>query len=301
MYICIPLSHLQMIDFRIILGQDVKNPESITMVGEDFIILDHPALSPYERFPYVSEWLIATLCENGSASGTVNLRNYQVEKGGFIIILPGQIIARSELSRDFQGKILLMSRFFTDSLDIGRTLTLTSRIVNMPYYQFPADAIDIVRAYFTSCNAMIRNHSDDDTIREVLRLLSRAFFLGTSQMLTGRDGVPPVGPYSKLTEEFLTAVESNYKTSRQVSYYARLLGKSEKYLSRHIKEDTGRNASDWIDKCVIMDAEAQLQSRQKSIREISESLGFPSQSFFGKYFKRVAGMSPKDYKEGKRV
>lgn len=189
-----------------------------------------------------------------------------------------------------------MSRFFADSLDIGRTLTLTSRIVNMPYYQFPADAIDIVRAYFTSCNAMIRKHRDDDTIREVLRLLSRAFFLGTSQMLTRRDGVPPVGPYSKLTEEFLTAVESNYKTSRQVSYYARLLGKSEKYLSRHIKEDTGRNASDWIDKCVIMDAEAQLQSRQKSIREISESLGFPSQSFFGKYFKRVAGMSPKDYK-----
>ena len=40
--------------------------------------------------------------------------------------------------------------------------------------------------------------------------------------------------------------------------------------------------------------EAQLLSTKQTILEISESLGFSSQSFFGKYFKRVKGVSPKE-------
>jgi len=35
---------------------------------------------------------------------------------------------------------------------------------------------------------------------------------------------------------------------------------------------------------------------EQTILEISESLGFSSQSFFGKYFKRVKGVSPKEYR-----
>ena len=42
--------------------------------------------------------------------------------------------------------------------------------------------------------------------------------------------------------------------------------------------------------------EAQLLSTKQTILEISESLGVSSQSFFGKYFKRVKGVSPKEYR-----
>ena len=34
-----------------------------------------------------------------------------------------------------------------------------------------------------------------------------------------------------------------------------------------------------------------------SVQEISNELDFPSQSVFGKYFKRVEGMSPKAYRQ----
>ncbi|MBR6418615.1 MAG: AraC family transcriptional regulator, partial [Bacteroidales bacterium] len=51
------------------------------------------------------------------------------------------------------------------------------------------------------------------------------------------------------------------------------------------------------ERCVIMDAKAQLVSSRKRIAEISDDLGFPSQSFFGKYFKRVTGLSPRAYRE----
>jgi len=287
---------MPMIDFMEILNRDIRNPESVTAVPDDFFILDNPAFLSSGRFPYKNDWLIATLCEQGSASGVINLREYRVGPGGFIIILPGQVIVRSTLSEDFKGKILLMSRRFTDSLEIGRTLTLTASIANKPYYQFMGNAIDITQSYVASCKSMILQNQGNPVIRDVLRLLTRAFFLGTSSMLSAQEGTGTIGTYGKLTEDFLTLVEREYRNHRQLDYYARELGRNAKYLSRHIKEETGRNATDWIDQCVILDAEAQLLSTKKTILEISESLGFSSQSFFGKYFKRVNGVSPKEFR-----
>ena len=167
---------------------------------------------------------------------------------------------------------------------------------NRPYYQLKEDAIELTLAYITSCKAMIHSAGNGSVIWDSLRLLTRAFFLSASPMLSQQQGVGPVGPYGRLTEDFLTLVEREYRDHRELDYYARRLNRNAKYLSRHIKEETGQTATDWIDKCVILDAEAQLLSTKQSILEISESLGFSSQSFFGKYFKRVKGVSPKEYK-----
>lgn len=286
-----------MINLKQILNRDIQNQESVTSAGEDFFILDNPRFISTGNFPYRNEWLIATLCESGTASGVIGLREYHVEEGGFIIILPGQVIVNSEVSDDFKGKILLMSKRFSDTLDIGRTLTLTASIEQRPYYQFAKEAIDITRTYLASCQAMIRLDGDRPIIWDILRLLTRAFFLGAGPRLKTRGGSSSHKEYNKLTEDYLALVERMYREHRQLNYYAYILNRSTKYLSRHIKEETGVNATDWIDKCVILDAEAQLISTNNTIREISESLGFPTQSFFGKYFKRVTGLSPSEFRE----
>lgn len=65
-------------------------------------------------------------------------------------------------------------------------------------------------------------------------------------------------------------VELEYRKHRDLGYYARRLDRNAKYLSRRIKEETGQTATDWIDKRVILDAEAQLLSTQQTILEVSE-------------------------------
>ena len=49
-------------------------------------------------------------------------------------------------------------------------------------------------------------------------------------------------------------------------------------------------------KKVILEAKTLLKYSSKSIQEIAYYLNFPNQSFFGSYFKRIAGMSPTQYK-----
>jgi AraC-like DNA-binding protein len=81
--------------------------------------------------------------------------------------------------------------------------------------------------------------------------------------------------------------------------YADQLCLTPKYFSKVIKDNSGASASEWIDNYVILETKALLKSTNMTILQISDELNFPSQSFFGKYFKRVTGMSPKSYRENK--
>jgi len=114
-------------------------------LDQDFIFLENPRQYPFSLFPYRTRHLIATLCLKGSATGEINLRKYEVSQDGFILILPGQIVESASLSEDFEGKVLMMSQRFTDSLDIIGSFSLTSAVERHPYFIFPKEAIDTIK------------------------------------------------------------------------------------------------------------------------------------------------------------
>ena len=92
-------------------------------------------------------------------------------------------------------------------------------------------------------------------------------------------------------------LDEDFKTQREIGFYADKLCVTSKYLSTMLKQETGMTALDWIEKHVVLYAKSCLSSTSMSIQEISDELDFPSQSVFGKYFKRVEGMSPKAYRQ----
>jgi AraC-like DNA-binding protein len=105
-------------------------------------------------------------------------------------------------------------------------------------------------------------------------------------------------PQQILANRFMELVRENFKHERQMSFYAGKFSLTPKYLSLKIREITGKSAADWIDDFVMFEAKALLKSTDMTILQISDELNFTSQSFFGKYFKRCTGMSPKEYREG---
>jgi YesN/AraC family two-component response regulator len=103
---------------------------------------------------------------------------------------------------------------------------------------------------------------------------------------------------SILVEKFTNLVRENYRQKREITFYANKLCLTSKYLSQVIKAVTGKSATNLIDDFVILEAKALLKSTNMTIQQISDELNFPSQSFFGKYFKRVTGLSPTVYRDG---
>ena len=63
-----------------------------------------------------------------------------------------------------------------------------------------------------------------------------------------------------------------------------------------MKEKTGKTALQWINEVVVSDARQQLLYSDQSIKEIVATLGFPNQSFFGKFFRQHTGKSPKRFR-----
>ncbi len=66
------------------------------------------------------------------------------------------------------------------------------------------------------------------------------------------------------------------------------------YLGDLIKAETGENARIYIAKYIISLSKGMLMSG-KSVTETSYSLGFDYPSHFGRFFKRIEGMTPSEY------
>ncbi|MVX35890.1 helix-turn-helix domain-containing protein [Myroides sp. LoEW2-1] len=101
-----------------------------------------------------------------------------------------------------------------------------------------------------------------------------------------------------LTIKFLELLQKHFKTERLIGYYASSLCVSESYLSKVVKEITSKTIGQIIDDAIIVEAQLLLSNTSMSISEVSDILQFNSTSFFGKFFKRKVGCSPRLYRKG---
>jgi AraC-like DNA-binding protein len=97
-------------------------------------------------------------------------------------------------------------------------------------------------------------------------------------------------------EHFLQLVSEYHTKERNMAFYAERLCLTPKYLSKLVKNVSGRSAPDWIDSFVILEAKNMLRYSDASIKEIVYNLNFPNQSVFYKFFKANTGMTPSEYR-----
>ena len=95
--------------------------------------------------------------------------------------------------------------------------------------------------------------------------------------------------------KFLALLNKHSQEHRDVRFYAEQLGISSKYLSFVCISYSKKNASTWIDESVIQKARVLMMVHNYTISEISEALHFLTISSFRRFFKRVTGMTTKEY------
>lgn len=64
-----------------------------------------------------------------------------------------------------------------------------------------------------------------------------------------------------------------------------------------VKAITGRTSTDLVNEKKVLEIKRLLMFTDLSVTEISEELNFSDQSYFAKYFKKIVGLSPKQYRE----
>lgn len=81
-----------------------------------------------------------------------------------------------------------------------------------------------------------------------------------------------------------------------VQYCADKLCLSANYFSDLLKKETGISASKHIGQRTLDVAKERIHTSEKSISEISYDLGFPYPQHFSRWFKKMAGYTPQEYR-----
>lgn len=111
---------------------------------------------------------------------------------------------------------------------------------------------------------------------------------------------PPAPAAPSPAEQRITSVvryiNAHYSDNLQLERLSSLFYTSPSHLSRSFRQTTGFGLSEYITLTRIRQAQRLLQESHLSITEIAERSGFGNFSHFGKCFKQIAGLSPRDYR-----
>lgn len=266
-------------------------------IGNDFIMLDNPIFTSEFDHPFKVDVVTVVISLKGTMKGRTNLKPYSTQSPCLFVVLPDQILQYEYLSADFSGLFIVMSKKFINSLflNIQDRIPLFMSVQNKPWTLLTDEGLNQMLDYYKMLKNAVKM-TDNPHRSEIVKHLIQAFFLSSSSQF---HEIPKAKSESKqdiLVERFFTFVQENYKNHRGLEFYANKLCLTPKYLSKVIKENSGCTANNWINNHVILEAKALLKSTNMTIQQISDDLNFPSQSFFGKYFKRHVGISPQKYK-----
>ena len=97
-------------------------------------------------------------------------------------------------------------------------------------------------------------------------------------------------------DRFIYLVNQHAPTEHQISFYANKMCLTERYLGTIIRQASGTTAKEWIDRALVEHIKIELKHTDQPIVQISEEMNFPNPSFFSKYFKRLTGHTPQEYR-----
>lgn len=243
------------------------------------------------------------LCIDGTENGTVNLKEMSINKGSLLMTFPNNVLKIEAGYPTATVRGIMLSQDFMRMLqvDVKNSLPLFMRLAYNPLVNLTQEQQEDIERYFDLLEN-ISNNSDLAHRDEIVRGLLMSMFYRISDTYEQRPQVLDEKERSvrnrreEYFAKFITLLSENFKRERTVGFYAEQMCVTPKYLSLLIKDFSGKSAAEWIDNYVITEAKTLLRYSTMSIQEVAYDLNFSSQSFFGKYFKHLTGMSPSEYK-----
>jgi AraC-like DNA-binding protein len=96
--------------------------------------------------------------------------------------------------------------------------------------------------------------------------------------------------------DFLRLLSQNYAEHRDIAFYAAELSITTTYLSRIVRQVSSRTVMEYIDQMLLMEASWLLQTTTLSVSQIADRLHFAETASFARFFRRMKGCTPKEYR-----
>ena len=240
------------------------------------------------------------ICLGGEGDVIINENKYHLSRNTMCVAFPGTIIQAFDTEEDFESYTLAIDIDFLRELNIPSANSIHISMRENPCVVLTDEELQSIMEI---CKMMHRKDSrTQHPYHQQINVLTLTLLCFELAGIYLRD-IPvkrqPCTRQDMIFRRFMTLLATDITTSREVKYYADKLCISPKYLTIVTRQMSSRSASDWITRSAILNAKAKLATTNLTVQQISDQLNFPNPSFFGQYFLRHTGMTPKEYRRSK--
>ena len=249
------------------------------------------------RFPYRVAFHTILFVESGRVDCRINLKDYRIE--GCAIFLAASGIVLDSLAYQAGTRFLIIA--YSDVGSILPATSRSSRIIRAATYApllLPVDPgrMDRHLQLLRVVQHVAESGPDYSFKEDIVEGFAKVIAGGIARIILERSGSKrPSGRRPTILRQFIASVQKNCDRHRDLEFYAKELCVTPKYLSRIVSEQSGRVATDIIREYVISAARLLLSGGEYNVQQVSNLMGFPSASYFGRYFLKATGMTPRQF------
>ena len=269
-------------------------------IDGDVLLSDRLNKDSMPTSPHRMTFILVALCTKGECTFTVDTQRLTIRKNDVVIISDRHIVDNFQSSDDANGLVMILSvNFF---YEVVRNVSDVSMLFcfsrKHPVVSLTNNEVELFRSYFFMLKEKMRA-TDNKFRRDIVRTLILAMFYDLSNVIVRiqESESKKQTRADSIFTQFIRLVELNFRKERRVGWYAEQLCITPKYLSETVKNVSNRTPNEWIDSYVSLELRVLLKSTTKSIKEISDDMNFPNQSFLGKFFREHVGVSPSAYRK----
>lgn len=230
---------------------------------------------------------------------------YDYQEGTIVAIAPGQVAGVEDNGEEFQPKGWAL----VFHPDLIRGTSLGRNIRSYSFFSYEAnEALHLSeqeRAIVVDCLHKIRTETEHAVDKHTRRLITAniELLLDYCVRFYERQFLTRSQVNSDLLIRFETLLDAYFSSDRpqseglpSVKYFAEQLHLSANYFGDLIKKETGCTAQDHIQLKLIDVAKERIFDVRKSVGEIAYELGFKYPQHFTRLFKKLTGLTPKEYR-----
>ena len=237
------------------------------------------------------------ICVQGKSLFSFNRQSCTIRKGDLCILFPHTLLQIDNKSDDFSAYYIISRSDLSSAIRVPDASQILF-IRDNPCISLDEAAFRRMTEY---CGLLAELDRNDHAYRN--QIGRHLLFIMYYEIVDRYQHGQPLTMHVKTRQEtmaqrFIELVSRHYAEQREIGYYAGELCVTPKYLSSVVRSITGQGAAWWINQVVVTHAKNLLkQHPQLTIQQISDRLNFPNPSFFGQYFKRRVGMTPKEFRK----
>ncbi len=247
--------------------------------------------------PYIIEECRLALVKRGTGSVNINMIEHDVRENTLVFFGTGCIVQPHDLSPDVEVCGMMLSHERVGMAIGGSIPTALAGNGAFLVMEVTKEEASIADNLFSIIWELIHQPDfPDGTVNGLIHSLLYYYeHIGMRQINVDTKGK---SRERQLFEQFIRLVNNNCREEHSLRFYADKLCVTSRYLGVVVKNASGVTAKEWIDRAVTTSAKVMLRHESKQIIQISDELNFPNPSFFCKFFKRMTGMTPQEYREG---